>query len=146
VAPEFQDRTPKGSPVPWVTFYKATLSDTHGAGRAAVVLLLALDLLAVYGILHQRLFREPVLQSIILGIALLAILHYFYGDDLFLYSCSWLFLVLAVMAWGLRGAAQAGPRWAQAVNLLLIVLAMLTTVNNLAFLRSLASLYRSPPL
>lgn len=142
VAPDFQGRTPKDSPVPWVTFHKATLSDTHGAGRAAVVLLLALDLLALYGILRRRLFLEPVLQSLALGIAFLATLHYFYGDDLFLYSCSWAFLVLAVMAWGLQGVAQAGPRWSQAVNLLLIVLVGLTAVNNLAFLRSLAGLYR----
>jgi hypothetical protein len=141
VAPEIETRTPKSSPVPWVTFHKATLSDTHGTGRAAVVLLLALDLLALYGILRQRLFREPVLQSLVLGISFLAILHYFYGDDLFLYSCSWVFLVLAVMAWGLRGVAQAGPRWTQAVNVLLIVLVVLTAMNNLAFLRTLADLY-----
>ncbi|HEX3129504.1 MAG TPA: hypothetical protein VH394_19360 [Thermoanaerobaculia bacterium] len=141
VAPEIQDRTPKGSPVPWVTFHKATLSDIHGAGRAAVILLLALDLLALYGILRRRLFLEPVLQSLILGILFLATLHYYYGDDLFLYSCSWLFLVLAVMAWGLQGFAQAGPRWTQAVNGLLIGLLILTAVNNLAFLRSLAGLY-----
>src|SRR5215213_4699724 len=143
VAPEPQVRTPKRSPVPWVTFHKATLSDTHGAGRAAAVLLLALDLLALYGILRRRLFREPVLQSLALGIAFLATLHYFYGDDLFLYSCRWVFLVLASMAWGLRGVAEIGPRWAQAVDLLVSLLVVLTAVNNLVFLRALAGLYSS---
>jgi hypothetical protein len=143
VAPEPQVRTPKGAPVPWVTFHKATLSDTHGAGRGAAVLLLALDLLALYGILRRRLFREPVLQSLVLGIAFLSTLHYFYGDDLFLYSGSWVFLVVAAMAWGLWGAAGIGPRWARAVDLLVVLLAILTAVNNLAFLRSLIGLYGS---
>lgn len=143
VAPEPQVRMPKASPVPWVTFHKATLSDTHGAGRGAAVLLLALDLLALYGILRRRLFREPVLQSLALGIAFLAILHYFYGDDLFLYSGSWVFLVLASMAWGLWGVAGIGPRWARAVDLLVSLLVVLTAVNNLAFLRALAGLYSS---
>jgi hypothetical protein len=141
VAPEPQVRPAKDSPVSWVTFHKATLAESAGTGRAAVALLLALDLLAVYGILRHRLYREPVLQSLILSIAFLATLHYFYGDDLFLYSCSWVFLVLAMLAWGLRGVSQAGPRWTHATNLLLILLAALTALNNLSFLRSLLNLY-----
>jgi hypothetical protein len=141
LAPEPLARTPEGSPVPWVTFHKATLADFEGTGRAALALLLAAWALAAFGIFRSRLHREPLFQSLLLGIAGLAILHYFYGDDLFLYSCSWAFLVLAVLGWGLRGVCEAGPRWNWMVNGLLAVLAILTAANNLAFLRSLADLY-----
>lgn len=141
VAPEPLARTPEGSPVPWVTFHKATLGDFGSWGRAALALLLAAWALAAFGTVRARIYREPLFQSLLLGIAFLALLHYFYGDDLFLYSCSWAFLVLAVLAWGLRGARDAGPRWAWTVNGLLVLLAVLTAANNLAVLRSIAGLY-----
>jgi len=142
LAPEPLTRTPVGSPVPWVTFHKATLSGFCGwSFAAALVLLLAAWALAAFGIFRARLHREPLFQSLLLGIAFLAALHYFYGDDLFLYSCSWVFLVIAVLGWGLRGACEAGPRWSWGVNGLLVLLAVLVATNNLAFLRSLADLY-----
>ena len=142
VAPRPLVRTPEGSPVPWVTFHKATLADLGVAGRCAVGLLFALYALAVYGIFRARLFREPVLQALVLGIAALSAFHYFYGDDLFLYSCSWVFLVVGAVAWGLQGVSQSGRIWERAVNLLLVLLVVLTAVNNLGFLRGLVDLYR----
>jgi hypothetical protein len=141
LAPEPLARIPEGSPVPWVTFHKATLADFGGAGLAALLLLLTAWALAAFGAFRARLYREPLFQSLLLGIAFLAALHYFYGDDLFLYSCSWVFLVLATLGWGLRGARETGPRWAWTVDGLLVLLAVLAAVNNLAFLRSLADLY-----
>jgi hypothetical protein len=142
VAPHPRIWTPEGSEVPWVTFQGTGIAAYDGTGRAALVLLLAAYGLAVYGIVRQRLWREPVLQGLALAAASLVVLHFFYGDDLFLYSCSWVVLVLGIVAYGLLGVSRSGARWASAVNTVLVLLTLLTAVNNLRFLLSLIDLYR----
>jgi hypothetical protein len=141
VAPEPHVWTPQGMTVPWVSFQSQTLSDLHGAGRAAFVLLLVVYALAVYGIIRGRLWKEPIVYGLLLGIGFLSLLHYFYGDDFFLYSCSWVVLVVGLMAWGLLGFSRAVPRWRRAVDGVLVLLAILTAVNNLRFVLSLLDLY-----
>lgn len=145
IAAEPRMWTPQGSEVPWVSFQEQTLADLPGAGRLALGFLLAVYGVAIYGIFRRRLLREPVFQGLLLGIAFLALLHYFYGDDLFLYSCSWVFLVLAAVAWGLQAASQTGARWARTVDLLLVLLTVAAAANNLRFLSGLVALYRGNP-
>src|SRR5215210_3845858 len=144
VAPQPRVWTPQGSEVPWVTFQGSGLAAYDGTGCAALALLLAAYGLAAYGIVRQRLWREPILQGLVLATAFLVLLHFFYGDDLFLYSCSWVVLVLGILACGLLGVARSDAKGASAVTTVLVLLAVLTAVNNLRFLLALIDLYRVP--
>jgi hypothetical protein len=144
VAPRPRIWTPQGSEVPWVTFQGQGIRAYDGIGRAALGLLLATYGLAAYGIVRRRLWREPILQGLVLAVAFLAVLHFFYGDDLFLYSCSWVGLVLGITACGLQGLARSGAKAISAVSAALVLLAMLTAVNNLRFLFDLIGLYGAP--
>lgn len=143
VAPRPRVWTPPGSDVPWVTFQGAGLAAYDGTGRAALVLLLMAYGLAGYGIIRQRLWREPVLQGLALAAASLVVLHFFYGDDLFLYSCSWVVLVLGIVGYGLLGVSRSSARWATGVDILLVLLTLLAAASNLRFFLSLIDLYRS---
>lgn len=128
--------------VPGVTFQQRRPGWFRGTGWAALALLLALDAAGLYAALRYRLFRNPLLQGIGLSLLFLAGLHYFYGDDLFLYSCSWTLLVIAGLAVCLQRLQEGSRARTAIVKTTVLALVLLQIANNLGFMLSLIDLYR----
>jgi hypothetical protein len=128
--------------VPGVTFQQRRPGWFRGTGWAALALLLALYAAGLYAALRYRLFGNPLLQGIGLGLLFLAGLHYFYGDDLFLYSCSWTLLVIAGLAACLQRLCEGSPARVGIVKTAVLALVLLQIANNLGFMFTLIALYR----
>jgi hypothetical protein len=127
--------------VPWVTFQQRRPGWFRWTGWAALSLLLALQAASLHAALRYRLLGDPLLRGLAASLLFLAGLHYFYGDDLFLYSCSWTLLVLAAMAVCLLRLGEESRAWSWTLKAALLSLAAFQIANNASFMLSLIALY-----
>ena len=90
---------------------------------------------------RERLYRQPAVQALLGCLGFHLVLHFFYGESAFLYSCHFTFAVIALVALAAesRAARGASAGWMAA---LLGALIALQAANNAAFLYELYSIYR----
>jgi hypothetical protein len=92
---------------------------------------------------RQRLHRQPAAGALLGCLAFQLVLHFFYGESLFLYSCHFTFAVIALVALATeQGLAAARPPLSRGAGLLLAGLVALQAADNAVFLQELQLIYR----
>ncbi|HXY38525.1 MAG TPA: hypothetical protein VEQ10_02595 [Vicinamibacteria bacterium] len=109
------------------------------AGWAHAGLWAAALALALAGLARQRAWRRPLVVALAGWVGFNAVLHFVYGETLFLYSAHWTFAVIAIAAVGVEAMAA---RRRLAVPLALSLLIGLQVWTNAAFVRDLYRIYR----
>ena len=91
---------------------------------------------------RERLHRKPAVQALLGSLGFHLVLHFFYGEILFLYSCHFTFAVIALAA--LAAESRLATRGASAGWTVVALggLVALQAANNAAFLYELHSIYR----
>jgi hypothetical protein len=98
--------------------------------------------LALAWAVRDRLHRQPAVQALLGCLGFHVILHFFYGENVFLYSCHFTFCVVALVALAVeRRFAEGGARAGWLMTGLGVLIA-LQAANNAAFLHELHSIYR----
>jgi hypothetical protein len=91
---------------------------------------------------RQRLHRHPAAGALLGCLAFQLVLHFFYGDSLFLYSCHFTFAVLALVALATERGLAARPPLSRGATLVLAGLVALQAADNAVFLQELQLIYR----
>ena len=125
---------PARSPPLALTFGANGLATMYREGYMAALLWIVLIVLAVVRARKSRL--APIQSALLLCVAFNGVLHFVYGDALFLYAPDWTFAAVASVALAL---GNAGGR---AGNLALGALIALLASNDLALMRDVVGLYR----
>jgi hypothetical protein len=124
---------------PTTAFAPAAL---RAAGLAHAALWGAALVIAAGWAARDRLHRQPAVQALLGCLGFHLVLHFFYGETVFLYSCHFTFCVVALVALALEprlAAPGARTGWTLAG---LCALIALQAANNGAFLHELHSIYR----
>ncbi len=112
-----------------VSFQKASLIAYPLAGEIACLLWLLLVGLAFWSFFKNRLYHQPLGKTLLACLCFQAVLHFFYGEDLMLYTCHWTFLVL-VFVFGSLEKIMIRPSWNVLYTLILIFFALFLGANN----------------
>ena len=91
---------------------------------------------------RERLYRQPAVQALLGSLGFHLVLHFFYGEILFLYSCHFTFAVIALAALALESRLASRGASAGWTVVALGGLVALQAANNAAFLYELHSIYR----
>ncbi len=105
-------------------------------GWAAIAIWGSLLVLALYRLISCCATRSSLAGALLAGIGFNLLLHFVYGDDLFLYSAHWTFLVTALACLGLRGLWRT-----RQLQVALVVLIVLMAINNTAFISNALSIF-----
>ena len=125
---------PQRFPPPAITFQVYSLKTMRREGVLAALVWVALLVSAAVRASKSRL--TAIQGALVLCLCFNAVLHFFYGDALFLYSLDWTFAVIASVALAL---GDAGGR---AGDLVLGALIVLLASNDLALFRDVVGLYK----
>lgn len=120
---------------PAVVSPPAGLGYHYEVGLMAAVVWIAVMFTAAFRFLRSRARRTPLAVSLLIGIVLSGILHFRFGNDLFLYSAHWTFLV-----WGWTAVCLGNGRglWALVPPGALVVL---LAANDWAFFSDLCTIF-----
>jgi hypothetical protein len=91
---------------------------------------------------RQRVHRQPAAGALLGALGFQLVLHFFYGESLFLYSCHFTFAVIALVALAAEQGLAVRPSLARGAALALVGLVALQAADNAAFLRELYAIYR----
>lgn len=91
---------------------------------------------------RRRLDREATARALLACLGLNLALYSIYGESLFLYSCHWTFLVVALAALAVERSARESPSRRRTALAWLAALLALQAVTNASFLYEAYSIYR----
>lgn len=122
--------------IPAITFKASSIAHFYLPGFFAAILWLILIGVSFYSALRQSLCRTPIILALMGCASFNFLLHLFYGDDLFLYSAHWTFLILAFLAVTLKQYAEN-----RIFILTLIIILCMNVANSFCFFHDLVQIY-----
>jgi hypothetical protein len=132
----------KSVPFLGVSFRPLTVSDYRGFGKATAILWVVLLLSAAVA-MPKAVRGQALMVGLLAIIGFNLLLHSYYGDEPFLYSCHWTFVLIAIVALALESLISTGRRWWRYVYTALpIVFVVFLAWNNLQFVISLLRRFR----
>jgi hypothetical protein len=131
-----------GQRYPVTAFAPPALDALRPLGAAHAALWGAALVTAASWAARQRLHRQLAAQALLGCLGFHLVLHFFYGETPFLYSCQFTFALIALAALAAEPRLAAEPEAAGKAAALLGVLLALQMANNASFLFELSSIYR----
>jgi hypothetical protein len=105
---------------------------------------LAALVIAARGLLRERGRLPRAAAALALWLGFQAVLHFFFGLTLFLYSGAWTFALVALVAVGHEAAASRSPRRGRLVASLLVSLVVLQSAANASLVLDVVRLFSEP--
>jgi hypothetical protein len=127
---------------PATAFVRPGAGALRPVGLAHVALWAAVLTAATAWGARQRVDRQPAARALLGALAFQLVLHFFYGESLFLYSCHFTFAVIALIALAAEQGLAARPLFSRGAGLVLAGLVALQAADNALFLQELQLIYR----
>lgn len=112
-----------------VSFQASSFFSYKLIGSIALIIWIIFAGVAFLSLVRNKLYHHKIIKTICLCLAINIGLHFFYGDDLMLYSCHWTFFVLTLIFYSLE-RARFDRKFSLHYNVVLFVFAFLLLMNN----------------